>query len=144
MTNKEIAERLRKIVDRQEKLLGAGGSVTEIRQIADELDPPRPEPGTYVWWRYTHNRSLGWYLGEYRESGVDHFGSVYLVPWSDIEWKPARILADDEVAVKVPPVEEWTPNATAIGIYMSYGDSGCVKLRDIITRAEAEAQEAGR
>jgi len=138
MTTKEIAERLRSVAK-----LESSGSITKSRlhEIADELDPQGPEPGTVVWWRLVDTDD-SWSIGEvHGKNGVS--GSQYrpYLRWDEIEWKPARILAPDEVAVKVPPVEEWTPNATAIGVYMSYGDSGCVKLRDVITRAEAEARE---
>ena len=43
MTDKEIAERLRDMSNRI-------GSLTQssFAELADELDPPRPEPGTVV------------------------------------------------------------------------------------------------
>ncbi len=140
MTNKEIAERLRAITDRVEKLLGAGGLVTEIKQITDELDPPIPEPGTVVWWRYTHNRSPGWYLGECEELGVYHFGSDYLVQWAEIEWKPAFIRASDEVVVKVPPIDEWPERIHALCWQWQSQPAENI----IITRDEAELMEAER
>jgi hypothetical protein len=140
MTNKQIAERINKAL----KAYPEPGLREAMQSLRNELDPPRPEPDTYVWWRYTHNRSPEWYLGECRESGVDHFGSDYLVPWSEIEWKPARMLADDEVAMKVPLVREWPEDAIEIyGEYDCAGGDRPVGLT-IITRAEAEAREAGR
>jgi hypothetical protein len=140
MTNKEIAARLRSVAK-----LESSGSITKSRlhEIADELDPPRPEPGTVVWWKFGTDDDE-YRIGQVNDSGTGVRGVYWnSTPayWKHIDYKPARILAPDEVAVKVPPVEEWTPNATAIGVYMSYGDSGCVKLRDVITRAEAEARE---
>ena len=138
MTHKQIAERLREIIQ------GEGPHpYTQLELLADTLDPPRPESGTVVWWRWYNDQE--WRIGQVNNEG-DGIRGLYWnsapVSWERIEYHPARILADDEVAVKIPLVEEWTPNATAIGVYMSYGDSGCVKLRDVITRAEAEAREA--
>jgi hypothetical protein len=138
MTNKEIAQRLRKDVSDH----------YDAVRLADELDPPRPKPKPRdpVWWRDIEGLTA-WQLGMVvcgtHILTTDGERSQWLGV-NEVQWKPARMLADDEVAVKAPPVEDWTPNATAIGLYMSYGDSGAVKLRDIITRAEAEAREAGR
>ncbi len=139
MTHKQIANRLREIIQ------GEGPHpYTQLELLADTLDPPKPKPGTVVVTKRADGTTeYGLIAGTWQN---DRFILTATASFElgDIEWKPARILADDEVAVKVPPVEEWTPNATAIGLYMSYGDSGCVKLRDVITRAEAEAREAGR
>ena len=135
MTKKEVANRLREMADMYHP--------DEMLSLADTLDPPKPKPGTVVWWRKPGEE---WALGVALPYGVTPVNALTACwNYSDgIEYRPARILADDEVAVKVPPVEEWTPNATAIGIYMSYGDSGVVKLREVITRKEAERMEAER
>jgi hypothetical protein len=143
MTHKEIANRLREIIQ------GEGPHpYTKLELLADTLDPPRPEPGTVVWYKASEKDWAVGIAGEYFDTEIDrridviYDGTPAPFMLSACKWKPARILADDEVAVKVPPVEEWTPNATAIGVYMSYGDSGVVKLRDVITRKEAKRMEA--
>jgi hypothetical protein len=132
MTNKEIAEIGRQCLNVRD--------YDRLHQLFDELDPPRPESGSIV-------RFISGDYGIATERGIvtaSEDNRADFIPWDDvpiIKETPVRILADDEVAVKVPLVEDWTPNATAIGLYMSYGDSGAVKLRDVITRAEAEARE---
>jgi len=96
MTHKQIAEIIRR------------GQEDELNSLANELDPPKPETGTVVWWK-RHDYTK-WNLGYVadRQYGVvplnDEIGfDDYYLPWADVEWKPARILDDDEVAI---PVEE--------------------------------------
>ena len=106
MTNKEIADRLRGMVGR--KYIDMPGLDQAVRSFADELDPPRPEPGTVVWWRYkTADDEEFWKLGEVHIDGwVYAFGSTAPRLWKEIEYKPARILGPDEVAVEVTPNEQ--------------------------------------
>jgi hypothetical protein len=137
MTNKEIAARLRSVAK-----LESSGSITKSRlhEIADELDPQGPEPGTVVWWRIDRNQEyhLGLISIE-RDSVVDIDGRAFFL--RDTEWKPARILAPDEVAVKVPPVEEWPDMADSITWVYREPDGALTHYDPIITRAEAEARE---
>jgi len=95
MTNAEIAERLRDIAE-------YNLDSSNLKALADELDQPKPETGTVVWWRFRKDNE--WQLGQVQEYNLLYsFGSDVDKEWADIEWKPARILADDEVAI---PVEE--------------------------------------
>lgn len=86
MTNKEIAAVLRR------------GQADEQQKLADELDPPRPEPGTVVWWQDTEGLSDPT-LGMVNEFGcIEIFGTTKELEFDEVTWKPARILAPDEVA----------------------------------------------
>ena len=140
MTDKEIAERLRKI-------MADYGDMGELQELADELDPPRPEPGTLVWWSYandTARKHLG-YVSD-RQYGVVPLNEKpgfddYYVPFEQIEWKPARILGLDEVVVKVPPVSEWPGDSETL-ITLFEGEKRAHRHRDVITRADAARREA--
>jgi hypothetical protein len=134
MTNKEISEIGRQCLNVRD--------YDRLHQLFDELDPPRPEPGAVVWWRRTD--ADPWILAIVEEDGDGIvFDNRSYLPWFNVyEWKPARILADDEVAVQVPPVREWPEDAIEIyGEYDCAGGDRPVGLT-IITRAEAEAREA--
>jgi hypothetical protein len=100
MTHKQIANRLREIIQ------GEGPRpYTQLELLADELDPPRPEPGTVVWWRYKYAGGPEYkYLGIVEDSGegIIDAGQEFR-EWGDIEYKTAHILAPNEVAV---PLEE--------------------------------------
>ncbi len=141
MTHKQIANRLREIIQ------GEGPHpYAQLELLADTLDPPRPEPGTVVWWRYKYAGGPEYkYLGivEDRGEGIIDAGQEFH-EWGDIEYRPARILADDEVAMKVPPVREWQRKFRELEINVFTPGTGDIYHRKIITRAEAEAQEAGR
>lgn len=139
MTNKEIAERL-------------DDAIEAIRELRLEFDPPKPEPGTVVWWRYPTKPE--WQLGLIDTTGdrvIDESGFYHTK--REMETKPARILAPDEVPVKIPPVSEWPKlfgRLHAVSIVMSYvfiedeGTEEHIDGSEIITRAEAEAMEAER
>jgi hypothetical protein len=113
MTNKEIAERGMELLDGKD-------AIQNLRAFFNELDPPKPQP--VVWWRVAGDK---WYIGiveYYNAQGVYDASGTFRY-FSDIEWKPARILADDEVAgapdelirhngkmyklLEIPPVSEW-------------------------------------
>ena len=92
MTKKETAERLRK--------LDETGNWGGVQALADTLDPPRPEPGTVVWVRWSDSQQ--WRLAEVDETGgVELFGTVADFPLEELEWKLARILAPDEVSIPI-------------------------------------------
>jgi hypothetical protein len=134
MTSKEIAEIGRQCLNVRD--------YDRLHQLFNELDPPYPEPGTVVWYRRTD--ADPWILAIVEEDGDGIlFDNRSYLPWFNVyEWKPACILADDEVAVQVPPVREWPEDAIEIyGEYDCAGGDRPVGLT-IITRAEAEAREA--
>jgi hypothetical protein len=64
-----------------------------LRAKADELDPPRPEPGAVVWW---HMDGGEWQVGivsahmQIIDSELDAY------EFEEVEYKPARILAPDD------------------------------------------------
>ena len=137
MTNKEIADRLRDLID------GTSNGIVlseAIQRIADDLDPPRPEPGTVVWWRYLTG-SL-WFLGTVNNSGVvQQFGTSESPHWSQIEYKPARIAGPMQEIVDIPPVSEWPEYA--LTYYVAFMDAGeAIDPVIILTRAEAARREA--
>jgi hypothetical protein len=146
MKDKEIADRLRGLVIRLRNE-GKYQTADHIEELADEIYPPTPtpEPGEVVWVRWKYNHEYGWQLAEVDENGgVDLFGTVGVFPLEELEWKPAHILADDEVPVKIPPTHTWGPMATDLEIVLRYWD---VQANDqeerahLITRAEAEERE---
>jgi hypothetical protein len=137
VTNKEIAKRLRYIAEN-------GLTDSFLFTIANELDPPNPEPWTVVWIRWRREAYAEWKLAQVNEvSGVDLFGTIGEFPLEELEWKPARILADDEVAVKVPPVSEWPEDAWVIEAAYTIKGGGARFFAEIIHRTEAEAREVG-
>jgi hypothetical protein len=106
MTNRERAERLRDIA--QAMRVSKIPMPHVVEEVADTLDPLRPKPGTLVWWREVFfGASKKWQLGEATWEGIHGLGSEGLMTWGDVEYKPARILADDEVAVKLPTVADF-------------------------------------
>ena len=137
MMHKEIAQRLRE--------LDETGNWGGVQALADELDPPLPEPGTVVWWRYK-------YAGgpEYKYIGIveDHGEGIYdaggcFRAMQDIEWKLAHVLEPGQVIVDVPPVSEWAVNADYAELRLHYGHGEIpTNVRLGITRAEAERMEA--
>jgi hypothetical protein len=131
MTNKEIAEIIRR------------GQQDELDRLVDELDPPLPEPETVVWCHQEPWPSDQWEIATSAEQGVYITGHGAALPWDSIQWKPARILADDEVAVKVP--SEFPDGSDEASLRWHY-ESNYDWMTDYagvsITRAEAEAREA--
>jgi hypothetical protein len=144
MTHKQIANRLREIIQGERP-----HPYTQLELLADTLDPPRPEPREFVLWRYIIRADTMDFIPAIVAEGGDGVidSEQEFHEWCDIEWKPARILAPNEVAVKVPPTQTWGHRTTDVEIVLRYWD---VQNEDhservqLITRAEAEAQEAGR
>jgi hypothetical protein len=139
MNAKEIAERLRAIAD---KPLMIHDPRAELSSLANELDPPRPEPGTVVWWQVRCDEPLALGFVGYDERVYAKDGTSYPI-YSLIVIKPARILAPDEVAIKVPPVSEWPETSDCLeACFYSWPKNGLKTGLTIITRAEAERMEA--
>jgi hypothetical protein len=144
MTNKDIAGRLREIIAYQQD--------THIRmeELADELDPPYSEPGTVVWWRYVFEHDVEdphseWFLGIIANAPRSIHTQDFSVDFSEVEWKPARILADDEVAVTVPPKFPDGSDEASLRWHYDPNDDWMTDYAGVsITRAEAEAREAQR
>ena len=140
MTNKEVAERLREIAEYGE------GPYTRLSQLADEIDPPRPEPGTVVWWRVTADDK--WHLGCVVDYGIvpaDKVNACWNWDVNGLEWKPARILAPNEMAVQVRPVSMWPIGAKEADLRWHYGDGIMPRCSNVsITRTEAARMEAER
>jgi len=127
LSDKDIAEIIRR------------GQDDELKSLAEVLDPPRPEPGTVVWWRLKPDEP--WEIGfvDCDRRIEDKTGNTYPMEYS--EWLPARILAPDEVAVKVPPVSSWNEyEAEHINVWAQFPNGNDELLRTI-TRAEAERME---
>jgi hypothetical protein len=143
MTHKDIAERLREIIAYQQD------PHTRMEELADELDPPRPEPGTVVWYKFT--REPAWSLKERWRLGIvtvegDALWTVThdLVLLCDVEYKPARILADDEVPATVPSIRAPFDYLILKWHYVCNGrdwgtaDAGVRLTSDDVERMEAE------
>ena len=115
MEEKEIAERLREILDADDELFVAKNS---IQKLIDELDPPKPASGTVVWWRENEGQAE-WQIGMVASGthvlAVDGEYINYF-DLESIQWEPARIIVDDEVEVKILPENEWPLNADAIDL----------------------------
>ena len=142
MTDKEIAERLRDMSNRI-------GSLTQasLTELADELDPPRPEPGTVVWWRDAEG--LGeWSLGQINNNRkVEFFGAWKELDLEAVQIKPARIAKPMQEIVDIPPVSEWPKGALRIDSEPYYRFLGTETRSTgqhltITTRTQAERREA--
>ena len=149
MTNKEIAERLDKILAADNNWSSSRKLTEMVKALRYELDPLLPTPGTIVWWRYglrpDSNKWLGWNLGIANARGeIIRIDGHTLRVSEGVKWKPAHILASDEVAVKVPPVSQWGPRVTSIEVFLKYWqthEDGMITKAKSITRAEAECME---
>jgi len=141
MNDKELADRLRHIAYGPTLTMEAR---RELHGVADELDPPKPEPGTKIWVRFDSHELDEWELGEVTQSGVLLFGvSVANSPkWEEVEeLKPAHILGPRQVAFDVPPVDEWPTRASSIKFVYETEYIGAGYISTAITRAEAERME---
>ena len=137
MTHKEIAERLRDMSNRV-------GSLTQssLAELADDLDPPRPEPGTVVWWRVAADDK--WRLGcvlNYGIVPVDNLLACWNWDFKGLEYKPARIAGPMQEIVDIPPVSEWPRGANAVNAVYETGYIGTTYIGEIITRDEAARRE---
>ena len=140
MTEREIAKRLRGVA--KAPTLNIEGR-RELTLIADELDPPRPEPGTVVWWRDAEG--LGeWSLGQIHNTRkVEFFGAWKELDLEAVQIKPARIAKPMQEIVDIPPVSEWPEYA--LTYYAAFMDAGeAIDPVIILTREEAGRREAER
>ena len=150
MTNEERAQAYREVAD---WLLEHGDIEPQIqvrlskmiRDHADELELPRPAPGTVVWWHDTEGLSDP-VLGQANEYGfVEMFGTSKALDRREIKWWPARIAGLMQQIVDIPPVSEWPLTATAIQMF--YVDKTrrflCPvgSIGRVITREEAARKE---
>jgi len=91
MTHKEIIQELENIIDQTDRDTLHNG----IRAFIQRLGPPRPEPGTVVWWRVTADDK--WHLGcDYGIVPADNVNACWNWDVNGLEYKPARILAPDD------------------------------------------------
>jgi len=142
MNEKQLAERIREAV-----CLMQGGIYDEaaavLESTAYELDPPKPEPGTVVWWKFPQMRK--WEIARIHQAGNTLPGIYDLrgnfVPMGDLQWKPARILGPRQVAVDVPPVSEWPEDVTWIAVDWVSVDGHVRTMQELIHREEAERME---
>ena len=142
MTHKEIADRLRGLID------GTSNGIVlseAIQRIADELDPSHPEPGTVVWWKGAFfGASKEWQLGEADRDGVVQFGREQSTSWEDIEYKPARIAGPMQEIADIPPAKVWPRKCDEVELRWHYDDPNFISeyAGATITRGEAARREA--
>ena len=103
----------------------------------------RPEENTLIWWRYKDpSKNNYWSLSKAYKSGV--WGIEEFANWSDIEWKQARVLAPNEVAVEVPTFPDGCNQASLRWHYESDYEHTTESAGVTITRDEAEKLEEYR
>ena len=92
MTNKEIAERLRKM-----SVSIAGRDMPmAIEAFAGELDPPLPNPGTVVWWQDAEGLGDP-VLGQFNELGcIEPFETTQTVHPDCVKYWPARAALQED------------------------------------------------
>ncbi len=146
MTHKEIAERLRGIAEREGVPYRQTIRGLNAIELANELDPPKPERGSVVWWSCWDGP---WTIGLMHMDGSDIIvrddGSHVNI--DEVKWKPARICAPDEVPVKILPVSEWPQDASELALVFwdsFYRDDPDSEPEWRIARDEAERMEAER
>lgn len=95
---KYVGAKLRELSD----LAKDGFIITDsvLTDLANKVDPLRPEPGTIVWWRATYSVAFNtWRLGEVDPEGIYAFATEACFKWDEVEWKPAHILKPGQVVV---------------------------------------------
>jgi hypothetical protein len=154
MTNKEIAERLRDIA--QAMRVAEIPMPHVVEEVADDLDPPKPKMGIC---RFSWGSHVVWMDGLCVGNRVYYSPDGNCFDWQPADEctiKPARILADDKVAMKpgeivhhngrmyklfeIPPVRTWPEDADKINLYRAW-QKGSLYYTGSITRAEAEGRE---
>jgi hypothetical protein len=139
MTEKQIADKLRYVAE-------YNLSYTHLTDLADELDPPRPEPGTVVWWTDANELSK-WSLGiVVSRRQIEILGSTARLSLDSVKWKPVRIARPGQVVVDVPPVRDWDSGANEIWLAWqpcrdNFRRFPIIYTGTKITRAEAEHME---
>ena len=151
MTDKERAAVYRELADGE--IADSMLTKHRLRQMANELDPPRPEPGENLPYssKFLFVRPKG--TDERFRPALMQRGGIFVDQYSghalalsDFEWKPARIAGPMQELVDIPPVREWPVLATSIHMhyYMNPKNGNVSDICRVITRAEAERREAGQ
>jgi len=135
MTDQEKADRIRKIAGFPALTIEAR---RQLRDVANEIAPPDPMPGTPIMWRRNDDP---WQYGIVEMGRCTRTWEGKQIPLETIEWKPARILGPLQVAVDVPPVEKWNPMVESFGVYAEY-KSGTSYYAHVVTYEEAKRMEA--
>ena len=143
MTKKEIADRLRHEASEM-KMHGYPEAAESIEGFADELDPPNLPSGTVVWWRDIEGLTE-WKIGIILKGThiiTTEGESAERVDLKSVQWEPARVLVDNEVAVKIPPVSEWPLDADVVDLRYSWPNDPSEYAGVSVTREEAERIES--
>lgn len=153
---KQLAERLRSI----ENKIGfthIEDARMELDGVIEELDPPKPEPGTVVWWKASKYDRRRYGLVVSHTTGInavvmDTGGELLFdeIGKQGIDWDVVRIPARDEVVIKIPPAREWPKYAVDLTLYWTPDIIRRGKAphaypypyKTIITRNKAECVEA--
>lgn len=142
--NKDWADKIRAVA----KETFDAETRAELTTLADRLDPPKPKVDRSL--RGLVKVTYGG-LTTYRTAladGLSDGGRDASWRWDDVDERgctvtPVRVLADDEVAVKVPPMEEWPTDSWRM-VYGFIVGGKSFHMETAITRAEAEALHRGR
>ena len=147
MTNEERAQAYRAVADWVLEHPGIEPQVQVrlskmIRDKADEIAPPRPTPGTIVWWQDTEGL-LDPELGQVNKYGfIEMFGTGKALGRREVKWWPACIAGLMQQIVDIPPVIEWPKTATAIHLFYGSMDARFIcSIGRVITRDEAARRE---
>ena len=132
MTKKEIADRIRATLTVH--------SDPELVKLADELDPPRPEPGTVVWFPIDEE------CGVVADNGRGVYTSCgELVLWASLQegTRPARIAGPMQETATIPPLDQWPEDAKYCEVAIVFDrHTNSRRVQHVIDRKEAERREA--
>lgn len=141
MTHKEIAEKFQEI-EKMAQSQSAWRIADVSRAYANELDPPRPKPGTVVWCPQEQN------YGIVRDDGCIEFGRYRRMLSVVGPIKPVSIPAPGypwQTTCTIPPVEEWPDDSEYCEVAIMFDrHTNSRRVQRVITRAEAERMEAER
>ena len=141
MTEKKVADKIREIANAP--TLSIEGR-RELTRLANELDPPRPEPGTVVWWRGSVVDT--WHLGCAVVYGIvpaDNINACWNWDCRGLEWKPARIAGPMQETATIPPLDQWPEDSEYCEVAIVFdGHTNSRRVQHAIDRKEAERREA--
>ena len=106
-----------------------------LTDLANKVDPPRPEPGTVVWWREDGGN---WQIGIVSEDREIIDVEINAYEFREVEWKKANVCYPGEMPFFIPPAEEWPKEATCIIAHFSDGVFNEGNIRRIITKQEEQ------